>query len=535
MADQLRAKKRAKAESYDPEDLVIFGVDIPAPADHPLVDRDLKRLARIEEPLVKNMTVLGVLLPIVVLSVQLPSRPWDGCGALVELPWWQQLAARGAVRERDLWGQRVTALVDGRRRTIHGRLANLVRRERGEEPWLIRSVARRGSDTDASHQDAAISANRYHAGHNAIAEARQIAARRNAGASWDHCEDVFGLSVSSMENRLALLDLAPLVQAALEDGRIGAMAALSLREFEMQQQEALLVRALAEGGPKRGLVPRIGVLAVELGMRSPKLAPADHAEQADATETPSTESALCGACGWPDVDVPSDGGMQGHVDPDSAEISEGDDEGDSWPTNVLDALGTPIRRNDWVEVSEPGEAVYRGQVVAASPEDVGHLLTVMHLIGMRYGQHWTRQRLSSSAFARAILNPPDDATADEQFAYSKPGASLADARAARAPAPENVTPDEQPARVEASTSATAESEAEPAKVSHKVLDRVLRHPLARKLLTPENILTFEWLVGRGSPPRRVAAALEAVNAPLPAEFKNATAGRTKKRAIRQAR
>lgn len=217
----LSKAKTASGYSFDPNDLVIVGVDVePATeADQHLVEDDKGRL-KVDMAMAKNIAHRGVTVPVIIRIVD-------------DMP----------------------CVIDGRRRVIHARKANEIRAEQGLEPLPVRCILERGgANTDAKLT--AVSANSFRKNHGPMAQARKAADLINAGVSEDEVAVTFGFSKSTLANRLKLLDLPKSVQRHVESGELSFMSALELHGMEAEEAEAAAEELVKEGGGKKGQAKR---------------------------------------------------------------------------------------------------------------------------------------------------------------------------------------------------------------------------------------------------------------------------------------
>lgn len=207
---------RITAYTMDPNDVWIYGHDTEHDSTHPLVDDDMDRVRKLDKAMVANMKHRGCIEPI-------------ECAVI---------------------GDDVV-VVNGRRRVVHLRAANEERKAEGLEPLKIKFVTRSGGENSQDHKLTAISANTFRADHGPVAQARKAAQLIDAGVDRGEVANSMGFSLTTLDNRLQLLELAPKVQKAIEAGQVGAMAGLELRKLEKDEQVAALEKVIAESGGSR--------------------------------------------------------------------------------------------------------------------------------------------------------------------------------------------------------------------------------------------------------------------------------------------
>lgn len=202
----------------NPDALWIHGIDTEADATDNFVDDDKKRHTKLDAAMVKNIKANGVIQPVLVRIIE-----------------------------------GVPVVVDGRRRVLHARKANEERVAEGLEAMPVRLVIEVGGD-DADAKVRAVSANSFRQDHGPIAQARKASQLMNAGKTINEVAVAFGMSKSSVQNRIKLLVLAPAVQRAIEDGKVGPMVGLELHGLEKEEQVEKLEELLEEfeGKGKKG-------------------------------------------------------------------------------------------------------------------------------------------------------------------------------------------------------------------------------------------------------------------------------------------
>jgi ParB family transcriptional regulator, chromosome partitioning protein len=202
-------------EGLDGE-LAIIGLDTDDGPEHPLYDDHIH--LPISDEFVRNIMTNGILEPIIVTR---------GPGNLAYV-------------------------VDGRRRTMGTRIANRMLFEQGakdKNTILIQAVYKRGDD--ASMADIVISANEFRAVDDPIAQAKKIQRLLNFGRTHQEIAVTFGLTVTTIKNRIALLESSPEVKAAIDAGRIKPSAALQIAKLPKEKQPAALDKTIAAGGDKK--------------------------------------------------------------------------------------------------------------------------------------------------------------------------------------------------------------------------------------------------------------------------------------------
>lgn len=190
----------------DPSNIVIIGLDTKDGPEHPLFDKrkDLPLLA----DRVQNFMYYGALKPILV--------------------------------QKD--GDKLIA-VDGRQRVRYLRAANAELAKRGEEQHRIKVIVVKG---DGAHLFGMSRAANIHTADDKITTARDMQRYIDMGRTPAEVAMTFGVSESSLRNHLAMLDLAPEIQAEISAGEIGTVAAVQLAALPQAEQAEVVAEAKAE-------------------------------------------------------------------------------------------------------------------------------------------------------------------------------------------------------------------------------------------------------------------------------------------------
>lgn len=209
MGGQVFEAKRANAFLFDPNDLVIIGLDTEDGEEHPLYDERIK--LPVDMAQVKNVIAFGVIEPIVVTK--------EGDKALV---------------------------VEGRQRTRWARKASEILKERGEEPIMVPAIVRRGDESTL--MGISIAANENRTDDNPMVRAFKVQRYLDRGRNVADAAVAFCVTTTSISNWLKLLDLCSKVQRAVAKEQISVSAAIELAGLPVAEQEAALDKLLAEGG-----------------------------------------------------------------------------------------------------------------------------------------------------------------------------------------------------------------------------------------------------------------------------------------------
>lgn len=208
MGNQAFDVKRGTAFFFNPNDLVIVGLDTKEGKENPLYDERVKM--PVQDSLVKNIMAYGIIQPVVIVK--------QGESAMV---------------------------VDGRQRVRAARRANEIFAERGQEPIMVPAVLRRGED--GLLMGVSLSANENRQGDDPIVQAAKIQRFLDLGRNEEEAAVVFGVTVQTITNRLKLLECAPTVRNAVKDGRLSASAALELSGLPSEDQKSALTKMIEEG------------------------------------------------------------------------------------------------------------------------------------------------------------------------------------------------------------------------------------------------------------------------------------------------
>lgn len=204
----------------NPEDIWVYGIDTPegfeVTPNSNFVDTDSARHTKLDKAMVESIEADGVINPVLV-------RMHEG---------------------------RYVA-VDGRRRIVHARQANINLAKAGKTTRKIVAVLETGGDDDSAREHAII-ANAFAQKHSPIQEA--LLARNlteqyvSKGASENDASkraaEVFGFTAQTLKNRLKLLDLEPETQKAIDSGKIGPAAGAKLLGMEREAQLEALAKML---------------------------------------------------------------------------------------------------------------------------------------------------------------------------------------------------------------------------------------------------------------------------------------------------
>jgi ParB family chromosome partitioning protein len=200
MGSQAFNAKRTQLFWLDPNEITVIGWDTDDGPEHELYDERAK--LPVDEKLASNMAFLGkVLEPISVRK-------------------------NGDIAET----------VYGRQRVKAARRANELLKERGAETILVPCQLDRGDDGRLIGM--MISENEHRQGETPITRARKLARWMDHGHTEEEAAVLMGgVTVQTVRNTLALLDLDRSVQKMVEDGKLGSTAAGKLAKLSRDEQK----------------------------------------------------------------------------------------------------------------------------------------------------------------------------------------------------------------------------------------------------------------------------------------------------------
>lgn len=201
---------RLNAFGVDPDNLTVIGLDTKDGKEHPLFDERV--YLPLDEGLVKNIMVFGVLEPALVRKN----------GSFVEI-------------------------IDGRQRVRAAREANRRLREQGAEPVAVPCFVKRGDEQQIM---GVMLSTFIRQDDTPFAKAQKCQRYLDTGKGEADAAIVYGVGTQTVKGWLALLDLAPAVQRAVQSGKLAAGAALALGDLPHAAQTEKLTVLL--GGGKAG-------------------------------------------------------------------------------------------------------------------------------------------------------------------------------------------------------------------------------------------------------------------------------------------
>ena len=199
---------RSSIFNFDPDDLVIIGLDTDDGPEHPLYDESVKE--PLPESFVLNVAELGVLETV------------------------------GIRKNGD-----VAEVVYGRKRVRAGREANKRRRAKGLEPIRIPCQVKRGEDADMLGM--VVSENEIRKQKSPMQRARFMQRMLDMGHTEESIAVHFGMTAQTVRNTVQLLDLDRSVQKMVDGGRLSATAATKLSGLKREEQKTEAAKLLESG------------------------------------------------------------------------------------------------------------------------------------------------------------------------------------------------------------------------------------------------------------------------------------------------
>ncbi len=153
------------------------------------------------------------------------------------------------VTPRDVKGERRAVVVDGRDRSRHLRKVNEMRIARGDDPYWLDVVNVSGDEKEL--EDLRIAANTRRP-RPPMYRVNEVARLKKKGRPNTELAVNFGVSVSTVENMLALHEAKAKVRHAVERDTIPITAGYRLAKLPLDEQEDGLAELLASTGGARG-------------------------------------------------------------------------------------------------------------------------------------------------------------------------------------------------------------------------------------------------------------------------------------------
>ena len=203
--DAYGAEGQTNELRFDPEKLTLV-VD----ENHPLYDARVHN--QFDEAMVLNIMHYGVMVPIVIAKDT----------------------------ETGL-----TVVVDGRQRVINTREANRRLRNQGRQPVLVPATIRRAAGADLA--GVMVSTNELRQDDTPLGRAVKMARIMGFGKTEEELSIIFGCTLQTVKNTLALLDCPKVVRDAVEVGRVNVGHALALSKLPVEEQREKLAALLVAG------------------------------------------------------------------------------------------------------------------------------------------------------------------------------------------------------------------------------------------------------------------------------------------------
>lgn len=203
MAKATLQAKRGNLWQFDPNDLVIIGLDTRDDSSHELWDERIK--LPLEESMILNLMAIGVKETVTV--------------------------------RKNAHGKH--EVVDGRRRVMHAREANARLKKLGEPLMYVPVLIEAGDETHLN--SVAIALNEIRRDDDTITKAEKcIRLLHRNGGDTKAAAVAFGVTTASVKNWVRIAELTPKVKRAVAAGEISASAAAELHGLDKEAQIAKL-------------------------------------------------------------------------------------------------------------------------------------------------------------------------------------------------------------------------------------------------------------------------------------------------------
>ena len=205
MAAATLPAKRGNLYQFDPNELVVIGVDTKDGPEHELWDERIR--LPLEESMILNLQAIGVKESVIVRK---------------------GTSAKGGYE-----------VVDGRRRVLHAREANKRLKKAGEPLLYVPALIEQGDETHMT--GVSISLNEIRKDDDTLTKAEKCMRLLHRNGN-DHkaAAIAFGVSVAAIKNWAKVAELTPKVKKAVAAGEISASAAAELHGLEKEAQIAKL-------------------------------------------------------------------------------------------------------------------------------------------------------------------------------------------------------------------------------------------------------------------------------------------------------
>lgn len=227
MASKIENATRTNAYNMDPKDLTLI-----TDKAHPLFDPRVNM--SVDEAMVRSIMFQGIIEPVVV------------------------------ARE----GEKIL-VVDGRQRVKAALEANMRLEKEGKEPIRVTCVVRRGNESDLF--GVSISANENRQDDTPLNRASKCQKYLNMGRSEEEAATAFGVTVTCVKQWMKMLECAPAVRKAVEEGKIAASAAAVLSDLPHEEQVKALEGAFEESSKNGKKKPAARAVAKAAGKDTAKM------------------------------------------------------------------------------------------------------------------------------------------------------------------------------------------------------------------------------------------------------------------------
>lgn len=195
------AAARFSGFMFDPDELVVIGVDTDDGPEHPLWDERIK--LDLDEGMILSFMAIGIKEPIIVVKMKIGKE------------------------ERPV-------VVDGRRRVLHAREANKRLKKLGETLVKVPAKLEKGSEEHLAHVSVAL--NEVRRQDDLLIKAAKAKRMLDRGETAANVAVAFGVTASTISSWMKIEELPAPVKKAVNQGVLSANAASKLHGLERGEQ-----------------------------------------------------------------------------------------------------------------------------------------------------------------------------------------------------------------------------------------------------------------------------------------------------------
>ncbi len=211
--------KRSDTFVFDPDEIIIVGLDTDDGPEHPLYDKRIN--LPLDEGMIATIMAEGVIVPVIVTA-------YDG-------------KTKGKLG--------LPAAVDGRQRIINAREAKK-RQLKGGQAVTVRVEAKVRRVDEKRLLMASIITNELRQDDDMLVKSEKAARLRDMGGTVEEIAGAFGVSTKAIEQWFALSEATPKVKHAVAHGQLAPTAAAKIAKLEGKEaQEEALAEVLAQAKP----------------------------------------------------------------------------------------------------------------------------------------------------------------------------------------------------------------------------------------------------------------------------------------------